>query len=195
MFLQQQSKQKRRDVAAELEQVQAEQLALDATKAAMLAITRLTADVDTPAVQSEDSRSLNARRVGRRRGRRRSRAGGGAIMGGKVQTEADGMVQGLLAAKDRRKKDGVDRKEGLGARVQGARVEMAALPEHWEPIQLKLPEIMWRGVQMTAGSVRESVAQAGQFTAVSGVKRWISFSLNTQPVLAALDAHLPLQAS
>lgn len=191
---QQTAKQRRKEAAAELEQAQAQavQLALEATKAATQARSKQPADLDVPALQSEDSGSLNARREGRRRARRRSRAGGGgAATSSQAHVAVDSTFSGAVAGKDRRKKGGADKKECTG--VRGVGIEMGTLLEHWEPIQMTLPGIRWRGVQPFVGTVSIGQAVGGQPAAQGSTRHWNAFSLNKHPVMVALDAALSQQ--
>lgn len=182
------AKQRRKEAAAELEQAQAVQLALEATRAASTASSKLASDA-LSALRNESSGSLNARREGRRRTRRRSRAGGSAS-NNQAQAAADAMKVGAMAGKERRKKGSVDRREGAG--VRGARLGLNMLLEDWEPIQLTLPEIRWRGVQLLGGTSNIGCGRRQPVPRV-GEQSWQGFSLNKQAVVATLDAALSQQ--
>lgn len=181
--VQQQTAKQRKKAAADFEQEQAQavQLALEATKAATQARTKLAADADVPALLSEDSGSLNARRDGRKRARRRARVAGGSQM-----HAADG-VAGAAGGKDKGKRGGVEKKEGG---VRGSSVVMGTLLEHWEPVHMTLPEIKWRGVQPFGGTVTAGQAAGGRYAAQGSSKHWSAFSLQKGPVMAVLDTAL-----
>ena len=142
------------------------QLAMEATQFLDQPL-RAAVECEASTLQSESS-SLSARRDSRRRGKRRSRVGGDT-----AKEQADAGV------KDRRKRGGADGR--ANARAHSAGSVMCSLPEHWEPVQLTLPEIQWRGIQLLNGTV--TAPRAGT---LHGAQCPTSFSLNKAPVFAAL---------
>lgn len=149
------------------------QLAMEATQFLDQPLSAVV-ECEASTLQSESS-SLSARRDSRRRGKRRSRVGGDT-----AKEQADAGV------KDRRKRGGADGR--ANARAHAAGSVMCSLPEHWEPVQLTLPEIQWRGIQLWG--TRSGTATAARVGTLHGAQCPTSFSLNKAPVIAALDAAL-----